>query len=82
MSEDVLTEDSTSDTPWRNLTFNGYAPSGDVTAPAVYANYGRPEDFDALAAAGVDVRGKVNDGERGPTKKGLALQYKIQNIIC
>jgi hypothetical protein len=35
MAEDVLAEDSTSDTPWRNLTFNGYAPSGDVSAEAV-----------------------------------------------
>ncbi len=69
MSEDVLSEDSTSDTAWRNLTFNGYAPSGDVTAPAVYANYGRPEDFDALAAAGVDVRGKVRFGNVGDGKE-------------
>jgi N-acetylated-alpha-linked acidic dipeptidase len=38
LSEDILPEDSTSDTMWRNHTFNGYAPSGDVTAPAVYAN--------------------------------------------
>lgn len=38
LSEDVLPEDSTSDTYWRNHTFNGYSPSGDVTASAVYAN--------------------------------------------
>lgn len=36
-----------------------YSPSGDVTAPAVYANYGRPEDFDALYAAGVSVNGTI-----------------------
>ena len=28
-------------------------------ARAVYANYGTPDDFDALAAAGVDVRGAI-----------------------
>lgn len=28
LSEEILEEDSTSDTPWRNLSFNGYAPSG------------------------------------------------------
>jgi N-acetylated-alpha-linked acidic dipeptidase len=39
--------------------YNAYSPSGDVTAPVVYANYGRPEDFDALEQAGVDVAGKI-----------------------
>lgn len=36
-----------------------YSPSGDVTAPLVYANYGRPEDFDSLDAAGVSVKGAI-----------------------
>ena len=40
LSEEVLPSDITSDTAWRNHTFNSYAPSGDVTAPVVYANYG------------------------------------------
>ncbi|ABF41467.1 Glutamate carboxypeptidase II [Candidatus Koribacter versatilis Ellin345] len=39
--------------------FNGYTPSADVTAEVLYANYGRPEDFDTLAQAGVDVKGKL-----------------------
>jgi N-acetylated-alpha-linked acidic dipeptidase len=39
--------------------FNGYSPSGDVEADVVYANYGRPEDFDKLHELGVDVRGKI-----------------------
>src|ERR1700750_853344 len=34
--------------------YNAYSPSGDVTAPVVYANYGRPEDFAALEKMGVD----------------------------
>ena len=36
-----------------------YSPSGDVTAPLVYANYGRPEDFDALDELGVSVEGAI-----------------------
>ena len=32
---------------------------GDVTAPLVYANYGMPEDYIALARAGIDVKGKI-----------------------
>lgn len=39
--------------------WNGYSGSGDVTAGVVYANYGTAEDFAALAAAGVDVKGKI-----------------------
>ena len=39
--------------------FSGFSPSGDVTADVVYANYGRPEDFDDLAKLGVDVKGKL-----------------------
>jgi len=40
-------------------TFYAYAASGSVSAEAVYANYGREEDFAYLAARGVDVAGKV-----------------------
>lgn len=38
---------------------SSYSPSGDVTAPLVYANYGLPEDFDALEAVGVSVEGAI-----------------------
>ncbi len=31
------------------MPFNSMSPSGDVEAEVVYANYGRPEDFDKLA---------------------------------
>jgi N-acetylated-alpha-linked acidic dipeptidase len=40
--------------PW-----NAYAPSADVTADVVYVNRGAAEDYDRLAAMGIDVRGKV-----------------------
>lgn len=41
------------------MGWNAYSGSGDVTAPVIYANYGRPEDFARLAEAGVDVEGAV-----------------------
>jgi N-acetylated-alpha-linked acidic dipeptidase len=41
------------------MAFNGYSPSGDVTAPVVYANYGLPEDYAELERLGVDVGGKI-----------------------
>jgi N-acetylated-alpha-linked acidic dipeptidase len=39
--------------------FVAYSASGTVTGQVVYANYGLPPDYARLAAAGVDVRGKV-----------------------
>jgi N-acetylated-alpha-linked acidic dipeptidase len=47
------------DDPRVVMPFNGYSPSGDVEAEVVYANYGRPEDFQKLKDMGVDVRGKI-----------------------
>ncbi len=41
------------------MPFNGSSPSGDVQGDVVYANYGRPEDFQKLKELGIDVRGKV-----------------------
>jgi N-acetylated-alpha-linked acidic dipeptidase len=38
---------------------HAYSASGDVTAPVVYAGSGNPEDYDWLAARGIDVRGKI-----------------------
>ncbi len=65
--------------------FSGYSPSADVTADVVYANYGRPEDFDTLAKAGVDVKGKlviVRYGEnfRG-VKELLAQEHGAAGLI-
>jgi N-acetylated-alpha-linked acidic dipeptidase len=51
--------------------FNAYAPSGDVEADVVYANYGRPEDFDTLAQMNVDVRGKIVLVRYGETYRGV-----------
>ncbi|XP_015691752.2 probable glutamate carboxypeptidase LAMP1 [Oryza brachyantha] len=51
-------------------TFLAYAASGSVAAEAVYANYGRPEDFAYLAARGVDVSGKVVLARYGKVYRG------------
>jgi N-acetylated-alpha-linked acidic dipeptidase len=39
--------------------FVAYSASGEVQAPVVYVNYGLPPDYAKVAAAGVDVRGKI-----------------------
>ncbi|CAM9748772.1 unnamed protein product, partial [Phaeothamnion confervicola] len=71
LSESVRDMDPTSDTWWRNHTFNGYSPSGDVTARLVYANFGTPDDFDALEASGVDVNGAIVIARYGRCFRGL-----------
>jgi N-acetylated-alpha-linked acidic dipeptidase len=73
MSENVEAFDDTSDSEWRNNTFHGYSPSGDVTGPLVYANYGRPQDFAALLAAGVNVSGAIVIVRYGQCFRGLKV---------
>jgi N-acetylated-alpha-linked acidic dipeptidase len=47
------------DDPRVVMPFNGSSGSGDVTAEVIYANYGRLEDFDQLAAQHIDLKGKI-----------------------
>jgi len=41
------------------LPYHAYSASGEVEAPVVYAGSGNPADYDRLAAAGIDVKGKI-----------------------
>jgi N-acetylated-alpha-linked acidic dipeptidase len=41
------------------LPWNAYSPSAEITGQVVYANFGRPEDFQTLENLGIDVRGKI-----------------------
>jgi N-acetylated-alpha-linked acidic dipeptidase len=50
-----------------------YSASGDVTAPVIYVNYGLPPDYAALAAAHVDVRGKVVIARYGRSHRAVKL---------
>ena len=48
-----------------------YQGDGDVSAPVVYVNYGMPDDYDALARRGIDVRGKIVLARYGAGWRGL-----------
>ncbi|HEY5083769.1 MAG TPA: PA domain-containing protein, partial [Rhizomicrobium sp.] len=65
--------------------FNEYSPSGNVTAEAVYANYGRPQDFAVLAARHIDVHGKIVIVRYGQNFRGvkvyLAQQHGAAGVI-
>src|SRR5579863_3791160 len=54
--------------------FNSYSPSGDVTAPVVYANYGTAEDYRALESLGVDVAGKIVLVRYGRNYRGIKAE--------
>ena len=53
------------------MPYNSMSPSGDVEAEVVFANYGTPDDFDRLARAGVDVRGKIVIVRYGENFRGV-----------
>ncbi len=57
--EPVDARDPDGANPELGPAFVAYSASGTVTAPVVYVNYGLPPDYARLAAAGVDVRGKI-----------------------
>jgi N-acetylated-alpha-linked acidic dipeptidase len=67
------------------MAFNVYSPSGEVTAPVVYVNYGTPEDYVQLASLGVSVEGKIALARYGRNYRGikakLAEEHKAIGLI-
>jgi N-acetylated-alpha-linked acidic dipeptidase len=81
LSEDVLdpSADDTTDTNWRNHTFHGYSPAGNVQQKhVIYANYGRPQDFKLLEQNGVFVKDRVVLVRYGKCFRGLKVRNAQQ----
>jgi len=68
-------EDKFTANPELPVGFNAYTGSGDVTAEVVYANYGRREDFEKLAAMGISVKGKIVIARYGGNFRGYKAKY-------
>jgi N-acetylated-alpha-linked acidic dipeptidase len=66
------------DDPRVVMPFNGSSGSGDVTAEVVYANYGRLEDFDQLAAQHIDLHGKIVICRYGGNFRGVKVYIAEQ----
>lgn len=79
LKEAVITEDPSSSNPKIIPLFNGYSPSGDVTAPLVYVNYGLPPDYAALKKLGVDVKGKIAIARYGNSFRGVKAKVAEDN---
>lgn len=65
--------DKFQDNPRVTMPFNGSSASGDVTGEAVYANYGRSEDFEQLAAQHIDLKGKIVVVRYGQNFRGIKV---------
>jgi len=66
------------DDPRIGLPFNGSSASGDVTGEVVYANYGRLEDFNLLAARHIDLHGRIVLCRYGANFRGVKVYIAEQ----
>jgi N-acetylated-alpha-linked acidic dipeptidase len=64
-------DESSSQTQGALPPYVAYQGDGDVTAPVIYANYGMPADYEALARRGIDVKGKIVLTRYGGGWRGL-----------
>ncbi len=55
--------------------WNAFSGSGDVTAEVVYANLGRKEDFERLAALGIDLNGRIVLARYGGNFRGYKVKF-------
>lgn len=70
--EPAIPEDGTSGNTANALPpYVAFQGDGDVTADLVYVNYGLPEDYEALARRGIDVKGKIVIARYGGGWRGL-----------
>jgi N-acetylated-alpha-linked acidic dipeptidase len=86
LAEPAIPEDPDSSDAGQLPPYNAYSGSGTVTAPVVYVNYGVPEDYEVLARAGIDVRGKIvlaryGRSWRGTKPKGAAERGAVGCVI-
>ncbi len=70
LKEPALKEDATSGQLNQLPTYNAFSADGDVTAELVFVNYGLPEDYEKLAAMGIDVKGKIVIAKYGHSWRG------------
>jgi N-acetylated-alpha-linked acidic dipeptidase len=60
------------------VPYNSSSASGDVTGDVVYANFGRPEDFNELASRHIDLHGKIVICRYGVNFRGVKVYLAEQ----
>ncbi len=72
LREPAVAADPTSNQDAEQLpTYNAYSIDGDVTAPLVYVNYGRPVDYEELDRRGISVKGAIVIARYGESWRGI-----------
>jgi N-acetylated-alpha-linked acidic dipeptidase len=80
LSEPPVAGDTTSTQSDEQLaTYNAYSKDGDVTAPLVFVNYGREEDYEELARHGVSAKGAIVIVKYGETWRGLKPKFAAEH---
>ena len=80
LDEQVLTIDPTTGQKSEQLpTYNAYSIDGDVTAPLVYVNYGRMEDYEQLERMGVSPRGAIVIVRYGQIFRGVKAKIAAEH---
>ena len=77
-SREHVDNDPYQDDPRVLPAFHGSSPSCDVTADAVYVNYGRPEDFKKLEEMHISVAGKMVVVRYGMNFRGVKVYLAQQ----
>ena len=67
----VSVDPTSSQTDEQLPTYNAFSRDGDVTAPVVYVNYGRPDDYEVLDRMGVSVKGAIVIARYGMSWRGI-----------
>jgi len=72
LREPAVAGDPTSSQESEQLpSYNAYSIDGDVTAPLVYVNYGRPVDYEELDHRGISVKGAIVIARYGESWRGI-----------
>jgi N-acetylated-alpha-linked acidic dipeptidase len=75
LDEPVVSVDPTSGQKTEQLpSYNAYSIDGDVTAPLVYVNYGRVEDYQQLERLGISARGAIVIVRYGQIFRGVKVK--------
>jgi N-acetylated-alpha-linked acidic dipeptidase len=84
LKEPALAEDATSGQANQLPTYNAWSADGDVTGQLVFVNYGLPDDYEALAKMGIDVKGKIVIAKYGRSWRGIKpkVAYEHGAIGC
>jgi N-acetylated-alpha-linked acidic dipeptidase len=80
LDEPVVAIDPTSGQKTEQLpSYNAYSIDGDVTAPLVYVNYGRVEDYQQLERMGVSARGAIVIVRYGQIFRGVKAKIAYEH---